>query len=136
MMHIITNEHIGKLILRLTVGGLMLPHGIAKIFKGVEGMKTMLGEHGLPAFIAYGVYLGEVVAPLLLIIGFRSRLASLFVLATMLVAIALVHASDIFALAKGGGWGIELQALYMFGSLAVLFLGGGKYAVSSSNKWD
>lgn len=136
MIHFITNEHIGKLILRLTVGGLMIFHGTAKLINGIGGMHKLMENHGLPSFIAYGVYLGEVVAPLLLIVGFRSRFASLFVISTMLVAIFLAHFSDILTLGEGGGWGIELQALYLFGATAILFLGSGKYAVSSSNTWD
>lgn len=114
----------------------MVFHGIAKLIKGIDGMQTLMTDHGLPAFTAYGVYLGEVVAPLLLIVGFRSRFASLFVMATMLVAIFLVHPGDIFTLTDSGAWGIELQSFYLFGAAAIVFLGGGKYAVSSGNVWD
>ena len=34
------------------------------------------------------------------------------------------------------GWGVELLGLYLFGSAALFFTGGGKYAFSSSSRWD
>ena len=62
-------EDTGKLILRLTMAGLILFHGISKIMHGVPYMAGLLAQFHLPAFIAYGVYIGEVVAPLFIIIG-------------------------------------------------------------------
>ncbi len=55
----------GKLVLRLSVGVLMLLHGIHKLLHGVDGIGGMLAGMGLPTVLAYGVYLGEVVGPLL-----------------------------------------------------------------------
>jgi len=126
----------GKLILRLVLGLLMLLHGIDKITGGVSGMAGMLSGKGIPSFIAYGVYIGEVVAPLMMIVGYRARLGALVFALNMLIATLLVHSNDIFALTDHGGWGVELQGLYLFGSLAVACLGAGAYAVSSSNQWD
>lgn len=54
----------------------MLFHGIAKLLHGLEGIKGMLASKGLPAFFAYGAYVGEIIAPLLIII----RLIPLFCL--------------------------------------------------------
>ena len=51
--------------MRLSVSGMMLLHGVAKLRGGVDGIEARLGALGLPDFIAYGVFLGEVVAPLL-----------------------------------------------------------------------
>jgi putative oxidoreductase len=130
------NHNIGLLILRITLGVLMLFHGIAKITHGVEGIEGMISSIGLPSFLAYGVYIGEIIVPLLLIIGFRTRLAALVFAFNMLVALLLVHASDIFSLTKHGGWAVELIALYLFGAVALFFTGGGQYALSSNNKWD
>ena len=50
------NEDIGKLILRLSIAGLMLFHGFAKLFNGIDGIKFLVNQAGLPEFIAYGVY--------------------------------------------------------------------------------
>ena len=53
-------EDLGKLVLRLTVGGLLLFHGIHKLLNGIAPIKAMVAAHHLPDAIAYGVYLGEV----------------------------------------------------------------------------
>ncbi len=130
------NINLGLLIMRLSVAGLMLPHGIAKLIKGVDHIKGMFKNLGLPEFFAYSVYLGEVIVPILIIIGFRTRLASIFFAITCVVAMFLAHADQIFTLGKGGGWSQELLGLFLFGSLALFFTGAGKYAVSKDNKWD
>lgn len=131
-----TNLHIALLLLRVSLGAMMLLHGISKLNHGVDGIGNMLSEKGIPSFIAYGVLIGEVVAPLLMIAGYRTKLASIVFAFTMLVAVLLAHSDDIFALSKHGSWAIELQALYFFGAVALILTGGGKYAVSSKNKWD
>lgn len=129
------NTNLGLLILRISVGGLMLFHGIAKL-KGVSFIEGMLSEKGLPSFLAYGAYITEIIAPILIIVGYRMRLASLVFALGSLFAIFLVHAADIFTLNQHGGWGIELIGLYLFGALALFFTGSGKFSVSTSNKWD
>jgi putative oxidoreductase len=120
----------GKLILRFTVGILILLHGLAKVTGGVGGISNMLAGVGLPAALAYGVYIGEVLAPLLLIIGFYSRIAALVIVVNMLFAIGLVHMDDIVRLTKTGGWALELQALFLLTSLAIALIGPGRYAVN------
>jgi putative oxidoreductase len=130
------SEDTGKLILRLAIGGLLLLHGISKLINGVDWMVGMLEGKGLPSLLAYGVYVGEVIAPILLLIGFRTRIAALLVVGNMLTAIILSHTQEISSLGKSGGWAIELPALFLFGALAIFFLGGGRYAVSSRNRWD
>jgi putative oxidoreductase len=130
------NQDFGKLVLRLTIGGLMLLHGIDKLMHGVGGISSMLENQGYPGFIAYGVYVGEVVAPLMIIFGWRTRLGALIFAFNMLVATLLAHSGDINQLSKHGGWAVELQGLYFFGALALLFLGAGKLSFSNSNKWD
>jgi putative oxidoreductase len=121
---------IGKLVLRLTVGILILLHGIAKVTGGVGGISNMLASVGLPAALAYGVYIGEVLAPLLLIIGLYSRIAALVIVVNMLFAIGLVHMDDIVRLTKTGGWALELQAMFLLTSLALALIGPGRYAVN------
>ena len=63
------NTDLGLLILRITVAGLMLFHGVAKL-SHLDGIKRMLSEVGLPEFIAYGVFITELIAPILMIIGY------------------------------------------------------------------
>lgn len=130
------NLNIAFLILRLMLGFGMLLHGISKLNHGVDGIGDLLTEKGIPSFIAYGVLIGEVVAPILMIVGYRTKLASIVFAFTMLVAVLLAHSGDIFSLSKHGGWAIELQGLYFFGAVVLILTGGGKYAVSSKNKWD
>jgi putative oxidoreductase len=122
------NADAGKLVLRLTLGILMLFHGVAKLVHGVGGIQNMLAGQGLPEFLAFGVFLGEVVGPLLVIAGYQLRIGALLIIINMLFAIGLAHMGEIFALSSHGGWKIELQAFYLFTAVAVLFLGPGKYA--------
>ena len=120
----------GKLILRLTVGILLLLHGVAKISSGVSGISGMLTRVGLPAELAYGVYIGEILAPLLVIFGFYARIGALIIVVNMLFAIGLVHMKDLFVVTKTGGWGIELQAFFLLTALVVALIGPGRYAVN------
>ena len=119
----------GKLVLRLTVGGLMLFHGIFKIFNGVDGIMNLFASKGIPVFLAYFAYLGEVVAPILLIIGFYTRISALLLGGTIVIAVLTAHTADISTFTRSGAWGIELQAFYILGALAIFFLGGGRYSV-------
>ena len=130
------NIDLGLLILRLSLGILMLLHGIAKFQNGVDGIVGLLQKNGLPGIIGYGVYLGEILAPILLLIGARTRIAALLYIATMLVAIFVAHPEDLSQFTQSGGWALELQGLYLFCALALFFTGGGKYAISSTSKWD
>lgn len=127
-------EDIGKLTLRLVVGILMLFHGANKIVHpaSVEFIQRSLADFGLPSMIAYGVYFGEIIAPIMVIFGVYVRFGALIVVINMVFAIVLVHGGDFFSLTEHGGWRLELQAFYLFGSLAVLFLGSGKFAVKPS----
>lgn len=120
----------GKLVLRLTVGILVLMHGIAKLLNGIGPIEGMLVARGMPAFFAWGAYIGEVLAPLLLIIGIYTRAAAGIVVINMVVAIVLAHSAEIFQLNKMGGWALELQGMFLFGALAIVLLGAGRYSVA------
>lgn len=130
------NQNLGILVLRVSLGALMLIHGISKLQHGIDGIVGMIEQSGLPGIIAYGVYLGEVIAPLMLIVGFRTRIAAIPLVVTMLVAIFLVSSGNLFSLTTSGGLAIELPALYLFGALLLFFTGGGNIAVSNNNRWD
>lgn len=130
------NIDLGLLVLRLSIGILMLLHGISKLMHGADGIEQMVMASGLPSFIAYGVYVGEVIAPLFIIFGYGTRIAAAVFLFNMIVAVGMAHAGDIFSLSQSGGWAIELQGLYIFGALALMFTGAGKYALSNKKIWD
>jgi putative oxidoreductase len=131
MVELFKNDAVGKLVLRLLVGVLMLFHGVSKLTSSgsLDFITTQLTNSGLPGFIAYGVFVGEVIAPLMLILGVYSRVGAALVVCNMLFAVGLMHTGDLFAMTEHGGYRLELQAFYLFGALAVLFLGSGRYAV-------
>src|SRR5690625_7489874 len=68
-----TCDDLGKFLLRLTIGILILLHGVSKLSSGVGWLQGMLASQGWPAFFAWGVYLGEVLAPILIILGVYTR---------------------------------------------------------------
>ena len=129
----IRSDDTGKLVLRLALGIMILLHGIAKITGGVGGIANMLAGHGLPSVLAYGVYVGEIIAPVLLIVGIYTRPAAWITVINMLVAIWLVHLKDIGSITKNGGWALELQGMFLFAALACAFLGAGRFSVGGSN---
>ena len=130
------NNDLGFLILRLTVGVLMLFHGINKMVFGISGITLMIESKGLPAILSYGVYVGEVLAPILIIIGWRTRLASIVLLINMIFAVFVANPSSLLELTQHGAWASELGAFYLFLSVVLFFTGAGKYSLSSKSKWD
>lgn len=129
-MQLPANDAFGKLLLRVLIGGIMLPHGIAKLGGGAERIAGMISGMGLPGFLGYAVLIGEIVAPLMMIAGFYARAGALLVTINMIVAIALVHASQIFSLTDNGGLALELQFLLLFGAVASMLLGPGRHAIN------
>jgi putative oxidoreductase len=125
-----TADDIGKLILRVLVGGMMLFHGVGKLQSGVSMIEDALEAKGLPRFVAYGVYVGEVVAPALLILGLLTRPAAAILAFNMVVAIGLAHAGDIFKITEHGAWAVELQVFYLLSALAIVCLGSGRLSIS------
>lgn len=133
---IMNNINLGILILRISVAGFMLPHGIKKLFHGVEHIAVLFQNIGLPHTLAYTTYLGEVVAPILILIGFRARIGALLLAFTCLVAIFLAHSDELLRTGEGGGWALELLGLFLLGSISLFFTGAGQYALSKINRWD
>ncbi len=130
------SHNIGLLLLRSTIGILILFHGIANMTSGYSFIRSLLEGSQIPSVLAYGVFIGEIIAPILIVIGYRTKLTSLIIAFNFLIAILLAHSSDIFTLNQYGGWGIELQALYLLGAMTLFFTGAGRYAISTHSKWD
>lgn len=122
LLNALYHPRVGFVILRWSVAGLMLFHGVAKLMQGVGGIEGMVTSMGLPGFLAYGVLIGEVVAPVLVLVGVLVGPAALVMAINMVVAIALVHTGDLLTLGKQGGWALELQGLFLFGSLAIALM--------------
>ena len=107
----------------------MLFHVIYKVSQGISFIKGLVRNQGLSEMLAYGVYVGEILAPLLLILGWKSKLWAGVMVINMLMAIYLAHSGDIFKLGAHGSWAIEVPMFYLLSALAVVLLGSGKYAV-------
>lgn len=122
-------DDIGKLILRITTAGLIMFHGISKIVHGVGFIGGALTQVHIPGFVAYGVYVGEVLAPLFIILGLWTRVASLVVVLNMVVAILLEAYRNAFVIQRTGAWGLEAEAFYLLTALVIFFIGAGKYAI-------
>lgn len=120
----------GKLIIRLALGLLILLHGITKLTGGVSGISGMLQGIGLPGFVAWGVYLGEVLGPILLIAGFYARIGAALIAINMLFAISLAHSADLFALTPQGGWKLELQGMFLLTALGLMLTGPGRWSLN------
>ena len=125
-----TNADLGRLLLRLALGCLILFHGVAKLKGGIDPITGLVTAMGLPAFVAYGVYIGEVVAPLLVIVGWFSRIGALVIAINMVFALALAHRADLLKLAPSGGYALELQALYLIVAIAIALMGPGRFSMN------
>ncbi|MCD9030766.1 DoxX family protein [Luteimonas sp. Y-2-2-4F] len=123
-------QDLGRLLLRLAVGGLVLLHGVAKLRNGLGGIEGMLEARGLPAMLAYLSLVGEVVAPLMVIVGLHARIGGAVIAINMVVAIALVHMRELGRLNDTGGWAIELQAMFLAGAVVVALIGPGRYSAN------
>jgi putative oxidoreductase len=133
----IHNADLSKLLVRVTCGGLLFMHGSHSAFYGIQHIKDMLRNSGLPEFMGYGNLVGEFIAPVFMVIGYKSRIAALIVAFNMLMSILIGHRDIAFARNDFGGWMIELNVFYMVTAMAVFFAGAGKYSLSrGEGKWD
>ena len=128
------SSDLGKLVLRLSLGLMILLHGIAKVTKGVGPIVGMVQKAGLPGWVAYLVLVGEILAPLLVILGLWTRPAAAVIAINMVVAVALAHTAQLLQLGQTGGWALELQGMFLFTAIALALLGGGKYGVGG--RWN
>lgn len=125
------NSDLGLLILRVFPSAFMLTHGWAKLVGFNEYAGKFPGLFGLSSEISLALAIGsEFFGAILVILGIATRISSLSLLITMLVAGLLVHAQDPFAKK-------ELALLYAAVYAACFVLGSGKYALGhklSKNK--
>lgn len=132
-----SREDLGRLVLRVALALLLLFHGVSKLMGGIGFITGMLEKMGLPGAIGYLVYLGEVIAPVLILVGVWTRLAALIVAGNMIVAVLLVHTREFFTMSQTGGWALELQGMYFFAAIALALLGAGRYSLAGSGgKWN
>lgn len=130
-------DDLGKLILRATLAILILFHGISKMISGPGFVVGLVHSAGLPPQVAYLVYVGEVLAPLIILFGVWTRVGALIIVINMLFAFALVHSKQILTLSDTGGWGLELQGFYLFSAVAILLLGAGRFSIGgNAGRWN
>lgn len=117
---------LAPVIVRVTVGSLMLAHGLDKIGAGPAGFGEFLSSVGLPAglLLAWFVTLLELGGGAMLILGLLSRVISALLIAELIVAIALVTGQA--GLIASEGVGYERDLAYIAGFLVVLLLGPGR----------
>ncbi|MBX2826618.1 MAG: DoxX family protein [Flavobacteriaceae bacterium] len=118
------NPDIGLLVLRVGLSALMLTHGIPKFLELIGGNTNVVGDPigvgGLLSSIL--VVLGEFIAPVLIIIGLKTRMSAVVAAITMAVAAFIVHAADPIATK-------EKALLYLVGFIAIALMGAGRISV-------
>ncbi len=129
-MHSTLLDDTGKLLFRLGFGVLFLLHGLNKITNGIDGIQAMVVNANLPEVLAYGVYVGEVLAPLLIILGWHARLGAVLTAITMVFAIHLAHAHQLLDMTAHGGWQLELQGMFLLAGIAIALFGPGRFSLN------
>ena len=117
------NEDLALLILRLAGGGFMLTHGFPKLQRILEGNWKFADPIGLgPEISLVLVVFAEFICAIMLLVGFKARFASIFLMFTMLVAAFIQHGDD--------PWGKkEFPLLYFAIFLAVFLMGSGNHSL-------
>ncbi|MGB5228529.1 MAG: DoxX family protein [Eudoraea sp.] len=114
---------IGLAVLRILPSAFLLSHGIPKLQKLLNGdfeFADPIGIGSTPSlFLAV---IGEVICPLLVIIGYKTRWASIPIVITMAVAAFIVHGSDPFGRK-------ELALMYLVCFAVIMLLGPGRYSI-------
>jgi putative oxidoreductase len=127
------NDHL-PLILRITLGLVMFPHGAQKVFGwfGGYGFSATMHNMKYPAFLVFLAIMAEFLGALGLLSGFLTRIAAFGVLCNMLVAVFDVHGKNGFFMNWAGkqpGEGYEYHLLVIGICVALMIYGGGKASV-------
>lgn len=129
------SEQFGKLLLRLGLGGLVLFHGAHRLLTGLDPVRAMLTDHKLPEALAYAVYLGEIVGPVLIILGLFTRIGAALIALEVLLLVLLNGIPQVLAIAPGGGYALEVESLYFIAALALMLIGGGRITLGRG-RWN
>jgi putative oxidoreductase len=118
-------QPLGLLVLRLVLGAIMIAHGYTLIFGGMQGhMETVRSIH-LPGWMAYLSASSEFFGGILLVVGFLTRCAALFICITMLVAIFGVHLKNGFTGQGNYQFPLALAAI----AFSLIFSGAGPISI-------
>ena len=118
------NIDLGLLVLRVGLAALLLTHGIPKFLEFIGGNMAVVGDPiGIGGLITtLLVILAEFIAPVLIIIGLKTRMAALLVMILMAMAAFVVLAGDPFGVK-------EKALLYLIGFTVIALMGAGKISV-------
>lgn len=119
-------NNLGLLILRVSMSGLMLTHGVPKFQKLLSGdfsFGNPVGIGPLPTLIF--AVIAEVICPVLVMVGYKTKWSTIPIIITMAAAAFIVHASDPIG-------SKEKALLYLFGYITLALTGGGKYSIDRS----
>jgi len=123
---------LAALVLRLGFGAYMLfGHGVSKFEKLLAGGDIkFVSLLGVPPKICLTLaVLAEVIASVCIMVGYKTRLATIPLIFTMIVAAFYIHGDDPFFMSGSKGGSKEPALVYLFGFLAIYLLGSGKYSV-------
>ena len=113
------------LVLRIVFGGLMVPHGYAKLVGFAEKQHSFMNFLGLGSAVSLGLTIfAELICAALLVIGLYTRLALIPLLILTVVIVFISHEGDIFGKAFSG-------FAYLTAYLVIFLLGPGKYSVDA-----
>ena len=126
-----TNSDIGVLIVRVALGGIIFFHGFHKITHGIADQFQILANNGIPGVFIYFVYISEVLAPVLIVLGILTRLSSLSIFVTMIVVFYALPFP--IGLDEHGAMNIESQLYFLLLSVALFFTGPGRYTLKKNN---
>lgn len=139
MLHrlIATEDVFSGLILRVTLGIVLFPHGAQKLlgwFGGHGPIATIeaFNQLGLPYAVAVAIIATESVGAILLFLGFLTRICAIMTIAIMGGATALLHWHNGFFMNWTGqqaGEGFEFHLLAIGIALALLVQGGGSGSI-------
>ena len=117
------------LLLRIGAGAMMLTHGIPKIMRFFSGEEIKFADpFGLGPEISLAMAaFAEGICSVLVILGFKTRIAVIPLILTMLTAVFYAHRDDPFGRK-------ELPLLYCVIFIALLLKGGGAYSLDKLKK--
>ena len=129
-------------VLRLLLGYTLIFQGYNKLNKDafftfkedfIDKFLEKILEHGLPLELIYSIYLTEIIAPALLIIGLLTRLSSALIMVNILLLINLFHSNELLSINKYGYWAIETQAYILVCAFILIVFGSGHFALKSNS---
>ena len=131
-------EDVAKLVLRVTVGVLILLHTWA-VINGELAIRDTLTRWGMPTELAWTAVIFEGVAPIMVILGIYARIGAWMMVFWMVMAFLLAHidTGHIFQLAESGvGWRVEGPFFFLSMSFCVALLGAGRYGLNIGGRWN